>query len=102
MRRRETTPWYGQNRDVGSKVCSPGHRRRCRNCPAGDRRCGYTTPRRGGSCGQDPLGLGEGAQALADLAELDALARRCGGRVLDPGADGLGAAVVGDYLRHRP
>ena len=30
-----------------------------------------------------------------------ALARRCGGRVLDPGADGLGAAVVGDYLRHR-
>ncbi|MGH3686445.1 MAG: vWA domain-containing protein [Pseudonocardiaceae bacterium] len=30
-----------------------------------------------------------------------ALARRCGGRVLTPGADGLGAAVVGDYLRHR-
>ena len=30
-----------------------------------------------------------------------ALARRCGGRVLDPGIDGLGAAVVGDYLRHR-
>ncbi|MGH3754939.1 MAG: vWA domain-containing protein, partial [Pseudonocardiaceae bacterium] len=30
-----------------------------------------------------------------------ALARRCGGRVLDPGPDGLGAAVVGDYLRHR-
>ena len=29
------------------------------------------------------------------------LARRCGGRVLDPGVDGLGAAVVGDYLRHR-
>ncbi len=29
------------------------------------------------------------------------LARRCGGRVLDPGPDGLGAAVVGDYLRHR-
>jgi uncharacterized protein with von Willebrand factor type A (vWA) domain len=29
------------------------------------------------------------------------LARRCGGRVLDPGLDGLGAAVVGDYLRHR-
>jgi uncharacterized protein with von Willebrand factor type A (vWA) domain len=29
------------------------------------------------------------------------LARRCGGRVLDPGADGLSAAVVGDYLRHR-
>jgi uncharacterized protein with von Willebrand factor type A (vWA) domain len=30
-----------------------------------------------------------------------ALARRCGGRVLDPGVDGLSAAVVGDYLRHR-
>jgi uncharacterized protein with von Willebrand factor type A (vWA) domain len=30
-----------------------------------------------------------------------ALARRCGGRVLDPGVDWLGAAVVGDYLRHR-
>jgi uncharacterized protein with von Willebrand factor type A (vWA) domain len=30
-----------------------------------------------------------------------ALARRCGGRVLAPGVDGLGAAVVGDYLRHR-
>lgn len=30
-----------------------------------------------------------------------ALARRCGGRVLDPGIDGLGPAVVGDYLRHR-
>jgi uncharacterized protein with von Willebrand factor type A (vWA) domain len=30
-----------------------------------------------------------------------ALAQRCGGRVLDPGVDGLGAAVVGDYLRHR-
>ena len=29
------------------------------------------------------------------------LAHRCGGRVLDPGIDGLGAAVVGDYLRHR-
>ncbi|MBV9011030.1 MAG: VWA domain-containing protein [Pseudonocardiales bacterium] len=29
------------------------------------------------------------------------LARRCGGRVLDPGVDGLSAAVVGDYLRHR-
>lgn len=29
------------------------------------------------------------------------LARHCGGRVLDPGLDGLGAAVVGDYLRHR-
>jgi uncharacterized protein with von Willebrand factor type A (vWA) domain len=30
-----------------------------------------------------------------------ALARRCGGRVLDPGVGDLGAAVVGDYLRHR-
>jgi uncharacterized protein with von Willebrand factor type A (vWA) domain len=30
-----------------------------------------------------------------------ALAQRCGGRVLAPGVDGLGAAVVGDYLRHR-
>ena len=30
-----------------------------------------------------------------------ALARRCGGRVLDPRVGGLGAAVVGDYLRHR-
>jgi uncharacterized protein with von Willebrand factor type A (vWA) domain len=30
-----------------------------------------------------------------------ALARRCGGRVLDPGVNGLGAAVVGDYLRYR-
>jgi uncharacterized protein with von Willebrand factor type A (vWA) domain len=30
-----------------------------------------------------------------------ALARRCGGRVLDPGVDGLGAAVLGDYLRYR-
>jgi uncharacterized protein with von Willebrand factor type A (vWA) domain len=29
------------------------------------------------------------------------LARRCGGRVLDPGVDGLSAAVVGDYLKHR-
>jgi uncharacterized protein with von Willebrand factor type A (vWA) domain len=34
-------------------------------------------------------------------AFVHALARRCGGRVLDPGVDGLGAAVVGDYLRHR-
>ena len=34
-------------------------------------------------------------------AFVHALARRCGGRVLQPGADGLGAAVVGDYLRHR-
>ncbi len=30
-----------------------------------------------------------------------ALARRCGGRVLAPDVDALGAAVVGDYLRHR-
>ncbi|MGH3539976.1 MAG: hypothetical protein ACRDQJ_17080 [Pseudonocardiaceae bacterium] len=34
-------------------------------------------------------------------AFVHALARRCGGRVLEPGVDGLGAAVVGDYLRHR-
>ena len=34
-------------------------------------------------------------------AFVHALARRCGGRVLKPGVDGLGAAVVGDYLRHR-
>ncbi len=34
-------------------------------------------------------------------AFVHALARRCGGRVLEPGIDGLGAAVVGDYLRHR-
>jgi uncharacterized protein with von Willebrand factor type A (vWA) domain len=34
-------------------------------------------------------------------AFVHALARRCGGRVLDPGVDGLGAAVVGDYLRYR-
>lgn len=34
-------------------------------------------------------------------AFVDALARRCGGRVVAPDADGLGAAVVGDYLRHR-
>ena len=34
-------------------------------------------------------------------AFVHALARHCGGRVLDPGVDGLGAAVVGDYLRHR-
>ena len=30
-----------------------------------------------------------------------ALAQRCGGRVLTPGADGLSTAVVSDYLRHR-
>ncbi|MGI9062670.1 MAG: hypothetical protein ACR2FQ_02450 [Pseudonocardiaceae bacterium] len=34
-------------------------------------------------------------------AFVHALARRCGGRVLDPGIDGLGAAVVGDYLSRR-
>jgi uncharacterized protein with von Willebrand factor type A (vWA) domain len=34
-------------------------------------------------------------------AFVHAVARRCGGRVLDPGVDGLGAAVVGDYLRYR-
>ena len=34
-------------------------------------------------------------------AFVHALARRCGGRVLKPGVDGLGAAVVGVYLRHR-
>ncbi|MGC4941874.1 vWA domain-containing protein [Kribbella sp. DT2] len=32
---------------------------------------------------------------------VDLLARRSGGRVLAPDADGLGAAVVGDYLRTR-
>ncbi|MFC4003422.1 VWA domain-containing protein [Prauserella oleivorans] len=34
-------------------------------------------------------------------AFVDLLARRAGGRVLAPDLDGLGAAVVGDYLRHR-
>jgi uncharacterized protein with von Willebrand factor type A (vWA) domain len=34
-------------------------------------------------------------------AFVHALARRCGGRVLEPGVEELGAAVVGDYLRHR-
>ncbi|MDQ3150309.1 MAG: hypothetical protein M3R63_00815, partial [Actinomycetota bacterium] len=42
--------------------------------------------------------LGDDPQVAAFV---HALARRCGGRVLDPGIDGLGAAVVGDYLRHR-
>ncbi|HEX2301842.1 MAG TPA: hypothetical protein VHH34_25610, partial [Pseudonocardiaceae bacterium] len=42
--------------------------------------------------------LGQNPQLAAFV---HALARRCGGRVLDPGLDGLGAAVVGDYLRHR-
>lgn len=32
---------------------------------------------------------------------LDQVARRVGGRVVDPDLDGLGAAVVGDYLRSR-
>lgn len=35
---------------------------------------------------------------------IDQIARRVGGRVIDPDLDGLGAAVVGDYLnarRHR-
>jgi uncharacterized protein with von Willebrand factor type A (vWA) domain len=31
----------------------------------------------------------------------DTLARRCGGRVVAPDLDGLGASVVADYLRHR-
>jgi len=35
-------------------------------------------------------------------AFVDLLARRSGGRVIAPDADGLGAAVVGDYLRTRP
>ena len=30
---------------------------------------------------------------------VDVVARRGGGRVVAPTADGLGAAVVGDYLR---
>jgi uncharacterized protein with von Willebrand factor type A (vWA) domain len=34
-------------------------------------------------------------------AFVDLVARRAGGRVVAPTADGLGAAVVGDYLRHR-
>ncbi|MET4168505.1 MULTISPECIES: vWA domain-containing protein [Gordonia] len=32
---------------------------------------------------------------------MDQIARRIGGRVVAPGVDGLGAAVVGDYLRAR-
>lgn len=32
---------------------------------------------------------------------MDKVARRIGGRVVSPGLDGLGAAVVGDYLRTR-
>jgi uncharacterized protein with von Willebrand factor type A (vWA) domain len=31
----------------------------------------------------------------------DRLARRCGGRVVAPDLDGLGASVLADYLRHR-
>jgi uncharacterized protein with von Willebrand factor type A (vWA) domain len=34
-------------------------------------------------------------------AFVDLLARRAGGRVVAPDLDGLGAAVVGDYLRNR-
>ncbi|MGH3630135.1 MAG: hypothetical protein ACRDRL_22180, partial [Sciscionella sp.] len=34
-------------------------------------------------------------------AFVDLLARRAVGRVLAPDLDGLGAAVVSDYLRHR-
>jgi uncharacterized protein with von Willebrand factor type A (vWA) domain len=34
-------------------------------------------------------------------AFVDLVARRAGGRVVAPTADGLGTAVVGDYLRHR-
>lgn len=34
-------------------------------------------------------------------AFVDLVARRSGGRVVAPDLDGLGAAVVGDYLRHR-
>ena len=32
---------------------------------------------------------------------MDQIARRIGGRVVAPDVDGLGAAVVGDYLRSR-
>lgn len=35
-------------------------------------------------------------------AFVDTIARRSGGRVIAPDLDGLGAAVVGDYLRSRP
>jgi len=34
-------------------------------------------------------------------AFMDSLARRCGGRVIAPDLDGLGAEVVADYLRAR-
>ena len=33
--------------------------------------------------------------------EIDQIARRIGGRVVAPELDGLGAAVIGDYLRSR-
>jgi uncharacterized protein with von Willebrand factor type A (vWA) domain len=36
------------------------------------------------------------------LAEfMDGIARRCGGRVVVPTLDGLGAEVVADYIRTR-
>jgi uncharacterized protein with von Willebrand factor type A (vWA) domain len=34
-------------------------------------------------------------------AFIDDVARRCGGRVVAPTLDGLGAEVVSDYLRNR-
>ena len=34
-------------------------------------------------------------------AFMDGIARRCGGRVVAPTLDGLGAEVVADYLRNR-
>src|SRR5918998_444570 len=53
--------------------------------------------------GQDPLGLGEGAQAMADLAELDALAEQlaqsyAGARAEDVDLDAL-ARQLGDEAR---
>ncbi|MGH3885600.1 MAG: hypothetical protein ACRDSZ_03350, partial [Pseudonocardiaceae bacterium] len=53
--------------------------------------------------GQDPLGLGEGAQAMADLAELDALAEQfaqsyAGARAEDIDLDAL-ARQLGDEAR---
>ena len=37
-----------------------------------------------------------------DIAAMfDGVARRCGGRVVAPTVDGLGAEVVSDYLRTR-
>jgi uncharacterized protein with von Willebrand factor type A (vWA) domain len=32
---------------------------------------------------------------------VDTVARRCGGKVVAPSVDGLGAEVVADYLRRR-